>query len=316
MGLRSGIMEDRKSLTLLEIQNIMLETLAYKGDDIDCEGKNFYKYDYQGTRGNLFNLMESLAIKKGLINCRIKVAKMPWGCDIELLHPNSTTNFNKGEIKKIFESFHEILNRGIIAPGGVGNYGFDLPNFHVTEYGLNCLENIDILPYDSEGYLSKLNDIKDLDDWVKFYINQALECFNSYCYEAALIMVGLANEFIIEEVIKNYIIYLDIKNKDEKIKFENSILKINKISQKYSKYLISVDNIKNKDKDLKEIQINLDKLATNTFMSYMRLTRNELSHPANLKTDRITTLMIFISFVSYCERQYKFINYYKSKNNA
>lgn len=57
-------MIDRKHLTLLEIQNLMLETLNYKGEDIDPDGKNFFKYGYQGTQDNLFTLMEALAIKK------------------------------------------------------------------------------------------------------------------------------------------------------------------------------------------------------------------------------------------------------------
>lgn len=61
-----------KELSLLEIRNLMLETLAYESDDIDSEGKTFKKYGYRGTQGDLFRLMENLAIKKGIINSEIR----------------------------------------------------------------------------------------------------------------------------------------------------------------------------------------------------------------------------------------------------
>lgn len=302
----------RKNLTVLEIQNLMLETLAYKGNDIDSGGDSFYKYDYQGTQSDLFRLMESLAIKKGLIQEEIKIANAAWGGDGSLLYPNSTTNFNRNEIKKIYESFHTLLNRGVIAPGAVGNYGPDLPNFHVTEYGLKCLEATYILPYDSEVYLNKLSEISSLNAWIKFYIEQSLECFNSYCYEASLIMVGLSNEIIMEELINSYLGYLKRNDIAERDKLKKEIDNMQAISARYRKYSESLGRIMSRDKRLKELSKSIDKLANETFQSYVRLTRNELSHPNEVKTDRITALMILVSFINYCERQYDYINYFKN----
>lgn len=301
----------RKDLTVLEIQNLMLETLAYKGDDIDSEGKNFYKYDYQGTQSDLFRLMEALAVKKELIQENIKLRNAAWGGHGDILHPQSTTNFNRNELKKIYESFHILLNRGVIAPGAIGNYGPDLPNFHVTEHGLKCLEATYILPYDSERYLNKLSEISNLNTWIKFYIEQSLECFNSYCYEASLIMVGLSNEIIMEELINSYLDYLKRNNTSEENKLKKQIDGVQAISTKFSRYNESLGRSMFVDIKLKDLSKLVDKLANETFMSYVRLTRNELSHPNEIKTDRITTLMILVSFINYCERQYTFINYFK-----
>jgi len=303
-------MKKERDLTVLEIQNLMLETLAYKSEDIDSEGKNFYKYGYKGTQSDLFRLMEALAIKKGILEENIKQGRVAWGGEGYLLHGNSTTNFNKKEINKIYEAFHILLNRGIIAPGAEGNYGPNLPYFHVTEYGLKCLEERDILPYDIDGYMDKLKNIRNIDEWVEFYIKQALECFNAYCYESALIMIGLANEFLVETIISTYINYLKIKNQKELNNFKKQLGKSKKISRKYLKYRESLKNSMSMDADLKNLSMYLDTLANETFMSYMRLTRNELAHPSGIKTDRITTLMIFVAFIKYCERQYIFINYY------
>lgn len=86
------------------------------------------------------------------------------------------------------------------------------------------------------------------------------------------------------------------------------------ISQKFSAYLKSLKRQKGNDETLNGLSRYLDSLATLTFQSYVRLTRNELAHPNELKTDRKTTLMIFISFVKYCNRQYKFINYYSQQS--
>ena len=117
-----------KELSLLEIRNLMLETLSYENDDIDSEGKNFKMYDYRGTQEDLFRLMENLAIKKGLINNDIRQRVGAWGATGALLHPGSSTNFSDDQLNKVYESFHLLLNQGIISPGAVGNMGPNLPN--------------------------------------------------------------------------------------------------------------------------------------------------------------------------------------------
>ena len=88
----------------------------------------------------------------------------------------ATSNFSREDIKKIYEQFYLLLNQGIIAPGAIGNYGANLPNFHVTEYGFKCLEAREILPYDVDGYLQRIKNIPCVTEWVEFYIMEALQC--------------------------------------------------------------------------------------------------------------------------------------------
>ncbi len=256
--------------------------------------------------------MENLAIKKGIINSEIRKRESAWGASGKMLHPGSSTNFSYNQLNMIYESFHLLLNQGIISLSAVGNMGPNLPNFHVTEYGLRCLEERDILPYDIDDYLYSLNEIDNLDEWVKFYIQQALMCFNANCYDSSLIMVGLANEVLVEILIKEYTGYLGKANISEKSVFEGKIESERTISEKYRVYREHLKDISMKsDKELKKLNIHLDVLANETYLSYLRLTRNELAHPANIKIDRITSLMIFISLIKYCEKQYKFVNYYQ-----
>lgn len=302
---------ERESLTLLEIRILMLECLAYEGEDLDSEGKNFKMYGYRGTQSDLFRLMEALAIKKNLIPDHIPVPDSAWGGSGVMLHPQLTTNFNYKELNHIYEAFHILLNTGVISPGAIGNMGPNLPNFHVTEYGLRCLNASEILPYDVDDYLTALNNIRGLDEWANYYIKQGLMCYNANCYESSLIMVGLANEVIAESLMKNYCSYLDKKHPGERSRFEELINAGRCISNKYLKYR---DHLKNfsmgRDRNLKSLNVYLDELANDTYLSYLRLTRNELAHPTALQIDKITALMIFISMIKYCERQYKFIDYY------
>ena len=301
-----------KELSLLEIRNLMLETLSYENDDIDLEGKNFKMYGYRGTQEDLFRLMENLAIKKELINNDIRKRVGAWGASGALLHPGSSTNFSDDQLNKVYESFHLLLNQGIISPGAVGNMGPNLPNFHVTDYGLRCLKEREILPYDIDDYLYSLNKIENLDEWVKFYIQQSLMCFNANCFDASLIMVGLANEFLVEVLIKEYSGYLGKANSSKKSLFDSNIEAETTVSGKYRVYREHLkDTSMKSDKELKKLNIHLDVLANETYLSYLRLTRNELAHPASIKTDRITSLMIFISLIKYCDKQCKFINYFR-----
>ena len=48
----------------------------------------------------------------------------------------------------------------------------------------------------------------------------------------------------------------------------------------------------------------MDNLATESFANFTRIIRNALSHPLDTKMESIEVLMIFISFVKYCEIQY------------
>lgn len=300
-------MNQREELTLLDIQGLMMDTLAYKGSVLREDGFNFEKANYSATRDTLFNLMEILAIDSQMIDNEIKVRDIAWGAAKNLIE-NYNTNFSSREINLIYEVFHLLLSRGILSPGAVGNYGSDLPNFHVTEYGKKCLESKDILPYDSEAYIDKIKKIKDIDKWVVFYIEEALECFNANCYTSSLIMIGIASEEITNKLLDSYKCYLTKKDpKKELLKGFEKKIRNKKISQQYSIYEKSIKE----DNDLKELNRDLDNIAKSVFYNYLRLTRNELAHPNQVRSDRITSLSIFISFINYCERQYKCINYFQ-----
>lgn len=303
---------ETRDLSSIEIRNLMLDTLSYEGEDIDSEGKTFKLYDYQGTQSDLYRLMEGLAIKQGLVDDIIPLSVAAWGGNGRLLHACCTTNFNRSDIQKIYEQFHLILNQGIIAPGAVGNYGPNLPAFHVTEYGLKCLKTKDILPYDIDGYFAKIQNIPSISEWVEFYIKEALQCYNANCMEAAVIMMGLSSEKIIEEQIDALLGYLSRNFTNEFSQMQNELSNIRLASAKFDCYKKYFDMIKNNisDQTFKDMLPLVDRIALQVYSNFTRITRNELVHPSDTKMERIEVLMIFISFIKYCQIQYGFIDYY------
>lgn len=305
-------MAEERSLSSIEVRTLMMDTLAYEGDDIDTEGKNFKMYGYRGTQSDLFRLMEGLAVKMGIIANHIPLRGAAWGGSGLMLHPHSTTNFGHKDIQLIYEQFHVLLNQGVIAPGAIGNYGPNLPNFHVTDYGLKCLEEREILPYDVDGYLSKIKGIPGITEWVEFYIKEALQCYNANCMEAAVIMLGLSNEKIIDELNSSLLDFLSRNYPTEHGLMSASLTSARTASDKYTCYTQHFSTIKRliTDQIFKDMLPLMDRVAIDSYANFTRITRNGLAHPSDTKMERMEVLMIFISFVKYCEVQYGFKDYY------
>lgn len=306
------MVERFRNLSSLEVRNLMLDTLAYEGADIDSEKKNFKMYGYQGTQHDLYRLIENLAINRGIIPNNIPTPRAAWGGSGVMLFAGSTTNFSKCEIQYLYEQFHLLLNQGIIAPGAIGNYGPNLPYFHVTDYGLRCLEENEILPYDIDGYLIRIKNINGLSEWVEFYIKEALQCYNANCLEAAVIMPGLSSEKIIDEQIVGLKGFLSRNYQAKHTHMLTDLSKVYKASEKYSIYIKYIVQLKKCEttNEFKKLVPKMDKVSTQVYTNFTRITRNELAHPTDTKMERIEVLMIFISFIKYCETQYGFIDYF------
>lgn len=302
MKVKAGDCMENRTLSTYVIKNLMLEALSYTGNDIDPEGHFFEEYGYAGTQNDLFRLTEGLAIKKGLISNNVPQSRAAWGSHGENLFENSNTNFKVKEIERLFETFGILLNQNIIAQGMYRQSSF-LPYFHVTDHGLECIKQKEILPYDFDGYLNQIRNIKDIDKWVIHYMSEAVRCFNSGCYNAATIMIGLSAEKIVLDLIEAFKDYLKnnkttLKSKghgDIDTSFIAEIEKAKQISQKYTKFNDCFNKIKKHDVSL----IGVDNPTRDTFYNYIRLIRNEVSHPNDIEKNETETLLLFVSFIKY-----------------
>lgn len=274
-----------------------------------------------GHYDNLFRLVELKAIDKGLIKDALNLSfSFAWGSGLGNYFSGDNTNFTPNEIEKISESFYFLLNNNIIGPGSYGSSSY-LPYFHLSEYGRQCAEQgkKDVLPYDSDGYLAKLDSIPNLDEWVKFYIKEALKCYNASAYNSSLVMLGLASECLAENLIKKFTELLDKSRNtytpNQNINMNNfsslkhyfeSKLELSKtISKKFKCFEKTFDNISNLEDDIKS---SFDPTVRQTFVNFLRLTRNEVAHPNEIIKDEIETLLLFVSFIKYCECMMNLIN--------
>lgn len=314
---------DRAELSTLIIKNLMLEVL---GDEEFCKkytNGHSFSNTYGAHRDNLFMLTKIMAIEKGLIEKKCNIAQMAWGAPRKNLHEGSNTNFSINEIEKLWEVFYILLNNNVIGPGEYGSSP-SLPHFHITQHGKVCIEQRDILPYDIDGYLKKLDEINDLNEWVRFYIYEALKCYNANCYNASTVMIGLSSEVLVEELINEFSKLLgktryayeakeslQCGGKTIKEFFDDKINKQTKISRKYEEFAKVFAGIKNLQEDLKNI---MDVSARDSFFTYLRLNRNEVSHHTDVKKDESEVLLLFIGFTKYCHMMTEMINKMKQLN--
>lgn len=317
-------MNERRPLSTLIIRDLMFETLK----DIEFCNENSSGYDFLNAKGahedNLFMLVELKAIDKGMISDNITVNKAAWGAPRHQLYENSNTNFTMVEIERLWEAFYMLLNNYIIAPGMYGSSP-ELPYFHVTDHGKTCIISKDVLPYDIDGYMKKLEEIDGIDEWVKFYMSEALRCYNANCYNATTAMIGLSSEVLVELLIKEFSNLLgktrynyesksslQLNGKTLKEYFDDRIKRETKISKRYEVFTEIFQSIKNIQDELINI---IDSSARDSFFTFLRLNRNEVTHCMEIKKDSSETLLLFMGFIKYCSLITKILNKMKELNS-
>lgn len=299
-----------RPLSSIIIRNLMLEALSYEQNDLGIDNDTFKKYGYRGNQGALFRITELIAIKHGLIDKVVNIPVVAWGAEGRRLYSGSNTNFTPEEIQALYEAFWLLLNQHIIAPGAYGESPA-LPTFHVTPHGLKCLKAKEVLPYDIDGYLAKISSIPNIDSWVETYMKEAIRCFNADCHHASTIMIGLAAEKLTIELIDAFKVYL-AKHQSQTLNirqnsgitgpldagFNTEVNSKMQISQKYNTFQKFYDGTNGHPQDVKDC---MENSSRKVFYDYTRLTRNEVSHPNDLKKDYNETLLLFVSFIKYID---------------
>ena len=162
-------------MTSLEMRNLIFEALAEKNPEKTPWKKTFEMYGYRGTVSALRALVEYIGIEHGVIEKVVEIPTMAWGVPGEYPYYLSNTNLDNDNLDLFNEEVHLMTYHNILSPGAIGGYGDSFPYFHVTKYGLKCIEERDIFPYDPDAYMQKISSISSIDEWEKFYIEQSLK---------------------------------------------------------------------------------------------------------------------------------------------
>lgn len=312
-----------------EMTQYILESLAIEDPNETPWNQTFKDHNYAGSMIDLYAIVEHLLLKQNrivpkpiIINGDKRIAKIPpaaWGCG--WYNVGHDTSLGSDEINLFFECFHYLVSQHVISPGWV-KCSENLPFFHVTQYGLKCIDKRDFLPYDSMGFLNKLQSYPQHDDWDVYYMEQCIKCFNAGVYDAATMILGIEGEYIATRLIEKYILFLRKNEPLEESKFTNNISGIHAISKKYEEYynsLTCVSKLKNiqnipKYTDLNILMLSLDNPASSVFMTYLRTSRNELAHPKKVKMDASNTMLMIVSFLKYFNIQSSFLDFFANNS--
>jgi hypothetical protein len=94
--------------------------------------------------------------------------------------------------------WHDLFRTGHLAWGR--NLDNIHPFFHVTSQGRRTLEHLSRDPANPDGYLAHLRDIGMMSPVTDSYLQEALRTYNTDCFKAAAVMIGVAVESIILEL--------------------------------------------------------------------------------------------------------------------
>lgn len=104
----------------------------------------------------------------------------------------------------LMECLFELIRAGVLAPSKAKE-PWNYNDLRLTEFGRKIAAEGFATPFDRENYLGRLRDAGVTDPIVVFYISEALRTFSTYCYAATCVMVGVASEHLILELVNKMV---------------------------------------------------------------------------------------------------------------
>jgi len=182
----------------------------------------------------------------------------------------------------------------------------DFSYVSITAYGKQVLESGELLPYDPEGYLTKLKtEIPSLDPIIEDYVFESLHAFQKGLMLSCAVMLGGASE-------KAFLIFLEtftnaMTSPSEKNHFQR-LQECNSIKRKFEQTKTKLMTIRTLPQELSyELDFQFDGI-----FNLIRLARNEAGHPSGRKIDREIAFAYLVSFRIYCKKIYELIAYFGS----
>jgi hypothetical protein len=215
------------------------------------------------------------------------------------------------DLETIQQIFHELYLERIIVPGsgpaGFGPTAMSWPSYRLTEYGKKVLDVTEYVPFDPEGYLSRLKtEIPSIDRDAIRYLDEGLGCFRSGFFLGAAVMVGCAAERILLLLVDAF--GRAIADSGERQQYEKETA-FWMIGRKYEAMWKRLEpKLEVFPKPLADdLQVTLDR----TF-DLIRTTRNAAGHPTGKVVERETVYANLTLFPIYSKRVYSLFDYLKT----
>jgi len=202
---------------------------------------------------------------------------------------------------EVRECVHDLMLLGIIYLGQPE--GTNANFFTISSYGLKCLAEDKVLPYDPQGFLNQIDVlIPNLDPIIKLYLNESVNCYSARRYLASTVMIGGALE-------RTIIVLTDAfarQVKTRKAEYQKAVLQTQKPKTKFENFLKFLrDNgyLKQLDRSTGEA---LESLFP-SIVQFIRITRNDTGHPTGREINREEAEAFILLTVQAIEFSYRLI---------
>ena len=197
---------------------------------------------------------------------------------------------------RVIEVLWRLVSQGILCPRTIGdetNHHF----FNITELGEQIIDSGTDSPYDPFGYMKRLKDqAPNLDRNTVTYVEEALQCFLAGHFTGASVVLGVASENEILDLIEKYV--LSIPEPDQS-KLRTAIEKQNPIKKRFEKFFEHLNQ--GKAKLPLELRGEMDTFLNGIF-NIVRLYRNDTGHPTGQRANRETIYANLNLFLFYARR--------------
>ena len=269
---------------------------------------------YEQTRGLLLEVLGSSNSGGGsiaILKASFKQLVLARGLAHE---PQNSSSFYSvsgysGELPQKYDSWMDdivwdLIIEGILRPGLGDSLNNGLGWYHISDYGKHVLGDPLPQPYDSHGYLARINEISDLDNVIIAYLEESLKTFRMNCCLSAMTTLGCAADkavsLLIDACENNF------SDSTEKTEFSKKIDTIS-INRKHD-VLSEVVRDKIQAQAPDEIKANLNNYLDGVF-NIVRAYKDDAGHPSSKNITKEELHSYFVIFPSYLEKICSFIEW-------
>lgn len=181
--------------------------------------------------------------------------------------------YNHALEQALLTVWHDLFRTGHLARG----HNIDQVEgwFHVTEQGRRTLEHISRDPANPDGYLAHLRTIGMMNPIIESYLNEALQTYNTNCFKASAVMIGVAVESITLE-LRDALVQQILAAGNE----PRRSLKAHQIKQVQTGLRGELDSRK---QDMPHSLRERYEAYWDGFVQQIRISRNETGHPNSIE---------------------------------
>jgi len=214
---------------------------------------------------------------------------------------------------KVDEVIWDLIVQRVLTVESKGSYHWAF--LRLTEFGREVVREQRWSPYDPDGYIKELRvQAPALASLCQMYAEEALQCFRSGCYLAAVVMLGAASEGIVNELFRHFVAALKAGGVPEAPGVEAKIEKEQSVYRKYEAFRKHFDTLV-RPKLPPELGDDLN-LQFDGVFNLIRYYRNDAGHPTGARIERMSAFTSLVLFVPYCRRVEDLVNWLDANSGS